>query len=326
MYTSITIILFVSLCFLSKYIPQLPHPNGKDSLFLDKDYTTIVKGIAIFMIMLGHMACFWPGGRLLTPLGGTGVAIFLITSGYGLMESYKRVGLKNFWKKRLLRVWIPYAIVCVLLCIFKGQSLLALLKNLVLITSPFWFVQYIIAYYIILYIVLKFFEKYKACIFFFIAIISLFVLKGVQGEQTFSFLIGVLCSSYRDSLRLFFDRNPKRYALIGIPLFFLGALFLFIKQFPEVRDLSFICMNVVQTLIKLPFAMSIVLLVAYFTRMRSNPMLYLMGLISYELYLVHFPFWHCADTTLWPSLLVIFLSIPISWAFYYFNNEVMRKI
>lgn len=149
MYIVITITLFIVLCFLSRYVPQFPHSEGKVLNFLDKDYTTIVKGIAIFMIMLGHMACFWPGGRFLSPLGGTGVAIFLVTSGYGLMESYKRVGLKNFWQKRLLRVWIPYAIVCVLLCIFKGQSLLALLKNLVLITSPFWFVQYIILYYII---------------------------------------------------------------------------------------------------------------------------------------------------------------------------------
>lgn len=83
-------------------------------------------------------------------------------------------------------------------------------------------------------------------------------------------------------------------------------------------------MNVVQVLIKLPFAMSIILMLVYFVRIRSNPMLYLMGFISYELYLVHFPFCHSADTTLWPSLLVIFLSIPISYAFYYFNNLIIK--
>lgn len=324
MYTSITILLFIACCFLSKYVTKNPYLDTPP--FLDKDYTTILKGIAIFIIMLGHMACFWPEGRLLTSLGGTGVAIFLITSGYGLMESYKRIGLEKFWQKRLLRVWMPYAIVCVLLCIFKGGTVLALLKNLVLITSPFWFVKYIVVYYVLLYITLKFFERYKTYIFFFIAFLSLFILKGVEGEQAFSFLVGVLCSIYRDSLRSYFDMNKKRYARVGIPMFLLGALFLFIKQFPEVRDSSYIVMNVVQAFIKLPFASSIILMIVYFTRVKSNPMLYLMGLISYELYLVHFPFWHCADTTLWPSLLVVFFSIPVSYVFYCFNNAIMKYI
>lgn len=183
-----------------------------------------------------------------------------------------------------------------------------------------------ILYYIILYVVLKFFEQYKISIFLIIAILSVFLTKGVQGEQTFSFVIGVLLSVYRDSVRFYFAEKNKRYATIGIPLFFVGALFLFIKQFPEVRDSSYVIMNVVQALIKLPFAMSIILMLAYFVRIRSNPMLYLMGLISYELYLVHFPFWHCADTTLWPSLLVICLSIPVSYIFYLFNNIAAKKL
>lgn len=326
MYIIITFFSFAILCLASSLFFPKTKRNGYKECFFDKNYTTIAKGIAIFMIMLCHMSCFWPGGRLLSPLGGTGVAIFLVTSGYGLMESYKRVGLENFWKKRLLRVWIPYAIVCLLLCIFKGQSVFALLKNLVLITSPFWFVRHIILYYIIFYVVLKFFEQYKISIFLIIAILSLFITKGVQGEQAFSFVIGVLLSVYRDSVRTYFIAKSKRYATIGIPLFFVGALFLFIKQFSEVRDSSYVIMNVVQALIKLPFAMSIILMLAYFVCIRSNPMLYLMGLISYELYLVHFPFWHSADTTLWPSLLVIFLSIPVSYIFYLFNNIAAKKL
>ena len=120
MYIIITFFSFAILCLASSLFFPKTKRNGYKECFFDKNYTTIAKGIAIFMIMLCHMSCFWPGGRLLSPLGGTGVAIFLVTSGYGLMESYKRVGLENFWKKRLLRVWIPYAIVCLLLCIFKG--------------------------------------------------------------------------------------------------------------------------------------------------------------------------------------------------------------
>lgn len=68
-------------------------------------YTTTLKGIAIVIIILSHtMGCFT---RVFTPLGGIGVAMFLILSGYGLNESFKRNGIGSFWKKRFLRVWIP---------------------------------------------------------------------------------------------------------------------------------------------------------------------------------------------------------------------------
>ena len=36
--------------------------------------------------------------RIFTPLGGIGVAMFLILSGYGLNESFKKNGLDGFWK------------------------------------------------------------------------------------------------------------------------------------------------------------------------------------------------------------------------------------
>ena len=70
------------------------------------NYTTSLKGIAIVIIILCHtMGCFT---RVFTPLGGIGVAMFLILSGYGLNESFKRNGIEGFWVKRFSRVWIPY--------------------------------------------------------------------------------------------------------------------------------------------------------------------------------------------------------------------------
>lgn len=37
-------------------------------------------------------------------IGGIGVALFLICSGYGLEVSYEKNGLKDFWMKRMLGV------------------------------------------------------------------------------------------------------------------------------------------------------------------------------------------------------------------------------
>ena len=143
----ITVSLSIIICYISCYITK--NKSEASNKFMDRNYTTTLKGISIFMIMLCHMACFWPSGRFLTPLGGIGVAIFLITSGYGLTESYKKTGLVNFWHKRLLKVYFPYAIVCILLCIFKHHSVYNLFTDLILYTCPFWFIQFIIIQYII---------------------------------------------------------------------------------------------------------------------------------------------------------------------------------
>ena len=45
------------------------------------NYTTSLKGIAIVIIILCHTMGCRP--RVFTPLGGIGVAMFLILSGYG---------------------------------------------------------------------------------------------------------------------------------------------------------------------------------------------------------------------------------------------------
>lgn len=100
--TLIEILLFVCISFL------LPKSKDKEEvIFMSVNYTTFIRGIAILLIILMHTSCGM-GLRHFTPLGGIGVALFLILSGYGLAESYKRDGTVNFWKKKILRIWLPY--------------------------------------------------------------------------------------------------------------------------------------------------------------------------------------------------------------------------
>jgi peptidoglycan/LPS O-acetylase OafA/YrhL len=59
---------------------------------LNKTHSTIYKGIAILLIITCHfMGRFGHGIRVFTPLGGIGVAIFLILSGYGMNESWNKI-------------------------------------------------------------------------------------------------------------------------------------------------------------------------------------------------------------------------------------------
>lgn len=61
----------------------------KDFKFMAVKHTNICRAVAAIIIILQHVAGSF-GLRYFTPLGGIGVAMFLILSGYGLNESYKK--------------------------------------------------------------------------------------------------------------------------------------------------------------------------------------------------------------------------------------------
>lgn len=63
--------------------------KAQEYVFLSRTHQTIYNGVAALIIMLQHVGGSF-GTRAFTPLGGTGVAMFLIASGYGLNESYKK--------------------------------------------------------------------------------------------------------------------------------------------------------------------------------------------------------------------------------------------
>jgi len=60
-----------------------------DCKFMSVQHTNSCRAIAAIIIILQHVSGGF-GIRYLTPLGGIGVAMFLILSGYGLNESYKK--------------------------------------------------------------------------------------------------------------------------------------------------------------------------------------------------------------------------------------------
>jgi peptidoglycan/LPS O-acetylase OafA/YrhL len=98
------ILLFVMFVIFSFFFQG---KKEKEVVFMSVDYTNFLRGIAILLIILMHTSCAM-GLRYFTPLGGIGVALFLILSGYGLAESYKKNGITHFWKKKILRIWVPY--------------------------------------------------------------------------------------------------------------------------------------------------------------------------------------------------------------------------
>ena len=84
--------------------------NECENTPMSKVNTNYLRGIAIFIVMAHHVSNDL-GTRILTPLGGIGVAMFLVISGYGLNESFRTKGLRGFWTNKIIRVVIPCWIV-----------------------------------------------------------------------------------------------------------------------------------------------------------------------------------------------------------------------
>lgn len=92
-HSSIIIIIMISLFFISP-----TNEKEKINKILSFNTSTILRGIAILLVILQHLGGSF-GTNLLTPLGGTGVAIFLVLSGFGLNESFKKKGLDLLLEK-----------------------------------------------------------------------------------------------------------------------------------------------------------------------------------------------------------------------------------
>lgn len=88
-------ILFVGLIIIVGAIISFAITKKQNINFLDKDSTDTMKGVAIICVVLCHyMGTFGQGITVFTPLGGIGVAIFLILSAYGLNESWNQGGVR----------------------------------------------------------------------------------------------------------------------------------------------------------------------------------------------------------------------------------------
>ncbi len=84
-------------------------------------YIDFAKGYAIATIMLFHalQRVALPGfAQKAIVFGGTGVHLFFLLSGLGLMLSKHDGGVLAFYQRRLYKVWLPYAVALTLALVF----------------------------------------------------------------------------------------------------------------------------------------------------------------------------------------------------------------
>ncbi|HSW85385.1 MAG TPA: acyltransferase [Candidatus Saccharimonadales bacterium] len=285
--------------------------------------TQELKGVAILMILFAHIGNFlthsphflWP----LSLLAGVGVDLFLFVSGYGLCKSQmvNKLSLKHWYKKRLFNLFIPLWLV---LTLFALMDVLILDKHYSVsylvhaylgifptanlwsdINSVLWYFTLILFYYLLFPI--AYIRKHvwlTAIILFFASLLFLMYepftgphVKHLYKLHLVAFPLGVLIaalfsdSSHRSKFKKFnltgkkLKNMPASFivALISLALVFAIGYFAYHSGVGKgVFREELICIITM-----------LLIVVLFVVKQVKFKFLLLMGIYSYELYLLHWP-------------------------------------
>lgn len=204
------IFLFYILGFLNK---KFKETKGR---FMDTGYTTAVKGFAILTVVWAHSGARLGAGGIQF-VAGVGVCLFLMCSGYGLEMSCKKNGLDGFWRKRFLRVAVPFWFVELAGLAVTGKlNAGTYFKDMFFIkaaTGYGWFMQYIVICYVLFYTVklLTGKKSVKCQMVFMVSLSALWFVTDslffadpdmpfLKARQMFSFPLGMLIAEYKDAV------------------------------------------------------------------------------------------------------------------------------
>ena len=293
-------------------------------MIFDQKETTSVRGMAILMIAIFNLFIAWEWPRVVNLPGSVGVAAFLFLSGYGINESYKKTGLKEYWRKKLRRVMIPFWLFVTILFFFKQTSNWHdYLLEVAFIKSDYWFIPYLVWCYLLYWIVQRFFSHWLVLSFIVAGIIGLNLLYQMAAEQSFSFFAGVMASRHINKVRQLPEH--KLYQISGC-LLTVGITFLLIKEIPEVHNYrGTIIYNYLLLPIKLSLGILMTLLPTLWKWMTKSRFLYLCGISSLEIYLVHMALVNSTGTN-WQDILTFITITTIgTWIFYQVNHRIIKK-
>lgn len=241
--------------------------------FLSRKETNLLKGVAILMVLIGHLG--------LLNVAGIGVALFLYASGYGVFCSYRHKGLSHYFTNKIQKIWVPYALVFILSyaihpCYDVPRFILSFFgMNPNPKTDPtMWYISFLFLFYLSFYFVFSI-ERKKlkfplSCLLLsIILVLSLFVYDRSFGAVLYvpAFPLGVMMAKLSDKI-----------AYRGIYSFMIFSI----------ACLSYLCMQwnvVIYGMFIYAGGMSILIIVKRLSDYKSVIFSFL-GKISYPIYLV----------------------------------------
>lgn len=286
-----------------------------------------IKGIAILAVLVSHIGNY-SGKTWFTPLGGIGVAIFLFCSGYGLMASYHKKGLKQFWLNKFFSIYCPFAVVEIIAAIINHHSIWDLFLDLMFIKifNPLgWYMQYLAVSYFAFYIVVRFIPnvKLRFAIWGTIELLSFVLLPNLQAEQALSYISGLFLAEIYHDKNLTFER--RKTLILGVISLLLSMGFLATKQLPVVRNSTHYLITALNLMLKSMAAIGVICICS-----ASKPVkkiIFWISGLSYALYLVHGYFlWIVAKRTFGNFFISAVAMLIISFVIALILNELVKRL
>lgn len=344
-------LLFSILLFFAIFIDTKRH---YPEFNLSKNITDELKGLAILMILFGHIGYFLSNDHaFLYPLSiasGVGVNLFLFLSGFGLTKSalHKKISILDFFKKRIPRLFLPLWLTLIvfyltdLLILNKTYPLDLILQNFLGffpqsdihkdLNSPLWYFTAIIFYYMIFPFtftgVLKYFSP---LILYFVPLLILNQTLPVTSAtrdlyllHTMAFPLGVffgLLNLYLPKFRL---SRLLKTGIVILKIIFIRYLLIAIGIFNFTYFAIYSGVGTDKHLEQITSIFLMFILIAIFLlkdfKFRS---LSLFGVYSYGIYLIHWPIIYRYDLLykLLPAFLATFIYMFVLLAL----SKLMQK-
>lgn len=276
--------------------------------FLDKKMTDQLRGLAILIVVVGHLGIHILKYRYqFFNLADYGVSIFFILSGFGLARSYsnKNFKISEYLWKRMLRVMIPY---CLITLLIIPMDVLFLNKSYSVLTSILtffginlnntarhidhvrWFVTLLIIWYVIFGMLWGKFKNGRFVTALFIIATGLFLFSYYVhyiGYAFLSFPFGVLIGLYFEEIN-YGLKTVNKTLLLGIAFILLVVCYLLGKKilpqlFHHFPDVGLLYAN---EFIYIIFTIAFFIVGNQYLKKRSY-FLSFVGKYSYEVFLIH---------------------------------------
>ena len=270
--------------------------------WMSRNYTMALKGLSMLTILWSHVgACL--GVKGIQFIGTIGVSLFIIFSGYGIQLSVEANGIENYWERRILHVALPYWIIEGLGLLLNGRlTFKTYLLDCLFIkpaVGPGWFMQYIMVCYLLYYLAIRGVQKlepkkaerfeknllYGVFLIWFV-IDSLFfadpAMPFLKARQMLCFPLGVSIARNRERCETFFNKHAL-FLVSG----FIGFLFMGITQLSAVKEMPYLFQNALSLFTVFPLAIAVLSFTNRYSGLLNNWVFKQIGMVSYEIYLVH---------------------------------------
>jgi peptidoglycan/LPS O-acetylase OafA/YrhL len=310
----------------------------KQNFLTDKKQSVCIRGLMAVLIVLSHSHYYMDSLgflKVFKPFGYLGVSVFFFLSGYGVVISSKNNSqyLLGYWKKRLLKLYVPYIFVSIiyLLCIYPvnmtGKEVPDIFSILFAFTAiknllPFaWYVIVILGWYVVYYIVAKMHLSYKKMLVILMSIVVLYYIIGiVSGIGSFFYnssiclIIGSAFGFYEEAISRILN---KTYFLVIFSVMFAASVVV-LQRYGAVNNHIYSAIIICSSTL---FILTLYTLGKYFSF--CSTVLYGIGKISYEIYLLQGPVYILCKYFLQDNMCIF---VAVFWSLLFLMAIAVNKI